>query len=206
MSAGERLYRLLLRLYPADFRAQFGSELAQWYLDRRRHESAVRVWVDVARDLFSTAPKQQVTAVSSDLRYALRSVRRAPALAFAVVGTVALAVTANTSMFSVVNAVLLRPLPFSDTGRLVQVAEKNDRLNLPSFGAGGGRRLVVRGRAACVLGTGEASGSARSVDRFAAGLIQMRMRNADLLRMGDFRAQSTLHIASALSTQSAFRI
>jgi hypothetical protein len=37
--------------------------------------------------------------------------------------------------FSVVNAVLLRPLPFGEPTRLMQVAEKNDRLNLPNFGA-----------------------------------------------------------------------
>src|SRR6476659_3681895 len=135
MSAGVRLYRLLLFLFPAEFRAQFGNELAQWYRDRRRHESAVRVWSDAARDLFRTAPKERVSVVSGDLRYALRGVRRAPAFALAVVGTVALAVTANTSIFSVVNAVLLRPLPPSFPASLVQVAEKNERLNLPSFGA-----------------------------------------------------------------------
>jgi hypothetical protein len=36
---------------------------------------------------------------------------------------------------SVVNAVLLRPLPFREPNRLVQVAEKNDQLNLPTFGS-----------------------------------------------------------------------
>src|SRR5437764_281566 len=70
-----------------------------------------------------------------DLRYAFRMVRRAPMFTAAVVLTVALAIAANTAIFSVVNAVMLRPLPFRDPGRLVQVAEKNDKLNLPNFGA-----------------------------------------------------------------------
>jgi hypothetical protein len=48
---------------------------------------------------------------------------------------VALAIGANIAMFRVVNAVLLRPLPFSYPGRVVQVAEKNDKLHLASFGS-----------------------------------------------------------------------
>src|SRR5581483_365308 len=61
--------------------------------------------------------------------------RRTPLVTAAIVVTVALAIAANTAIFSVVNAVLLRPLPFATPDRLVQVAEKNDKLNLPTFGA-----------------------------------------------------------------------
>jgi hypothetical protein len=61
--------------------------------------------------------------------------RRTPLFTAAVVLTVALAIAANTTIFSVVNAVMVRPLPFRDPNRLVQVAEKNDKLNLPSFGS-----------------------------------------------------------------------
>jgi predicted permease len=70
-----------------------------------------------------------------DIRYALRMMRRSPLFSAAVIVTIALAIAANTTIFSVVNAVLLRPLPFADANRLVQVAEKNDRLNLPTFSA-----------------------------------------------------------------------
>src|SRR5205085_1715871 len=38
-------------------------------------------------------------------------------------------------IFSVVNGVLIRPLPFTEPNRLVQIAEMNDKLNLPNFGA-----------------------------------------------------------------------
>lgn len=71
----------------------------------------------------------------NDIRWAVRMMRRSPMLTAAVVLTIALAIAANSAIFSVVNAVLLRPLPFTDPDRLIQVAEKNDKLNLPSFGA-----------------------------------------------------------------------
>lgn len=57
--------------------------------------------------------------------YALRLLRQTPLFTAAVVLTVALAIAANTTMFSVVNAVLLKPLPFHEPNRIVQVAEKN---------------------------------------------------------------------------------
>src|SRR5262249_34417924 len=70
----------------------------------------------------------------NDIRYALRMMRRTPLLTTVIVLTIALASAANTTIFSVVNAVLVKPLPYREPGRLVQVAEKNDKLNLPSFG------------------------------------------------------------------------
>src|SRR5215467_3256315 len=71
--------------------------------------------------------------ILNDIRYALRMMLKTPVFTIVVVLTVALAISANTAIFSVVNAVLLRPLPFAQPDRLVQVAEKNDKLNLPTF-------------------------------------------------------------------------
>jgi predicted permease len=59
----------------------------------------------------------------SDLRYALRSVVRRPATSLLIVLTVALGIGANTSIFSIVNGVLLRPLPYADADRIVVVQE-----------------------------------------------------------------------------------
>src|SRR5436305_3059714 len=76
-----------------------------------------------------------MTGVFQDIRYAGRMMARTPMFTAAVVLTVALAIAANTSIFSFVDAVMIRPMPFRDPGRLVQIAEKNDKLNLPNFGA-----------------------------------------------------------------------
>src|SRR4030095_10277920 len=71
----------------------------------------------------------------TDLRYALRLLRRSHLFTLTVVLTVAVGIGATTAIFSVVNAVLLRPPAFEDPGRLMQVAEKNDSLRLPQFSA-----------------------------------------------------------------------
>jgi putative ABC transport system permease protein len=61
-----------------------------------------------------------------DLRYALRQMRRSPGFAAVVVLVLALAIGANAAVFSVLNAVLLRPLEFPNANRLVQVTSVKD--------------------------------------------------------------------------------
>src|SRR5688500_6495152 len=56
---------------------------------------------------------------AQDVRYGLRSLRRNPGFALVIIVTMALGVGANTAIFSVVNGVLLRPLPYKDGGKLI---------------------------------------------------------------------------------------
>src|SRR5215213_9219703 len=71
----------------------------------------------------------------TDLRYAIRSVLKQPAFAAVVVITLALGIGASTSIFSVVNAVLLRPLPFSNSDRLQVIWGNYRTLNIAQLPA-----------------------------------------------------------------------
>ena len=73
-------------------------------------------------DVYAARPVEEFVA---DTRYTLRTMRRTPALAAAAILTLALGVGANTAIFSAVNAVILRPLPFPKPEQLYMLWEEN---------------------------------------------------------------------------------
>ena len=87
----------------------------------------------------------------NDIRYALRMLAKSTAFTVIAVSTLALGIGANTAIFTVANALLLRPLPYKDPDRLVRIASERDRegyLSLPYFTALSGHNRSFSGIAA----------------------------------------------------------
>lgn len=82
--------------------------------------------------------------LAQDLRFALRGLRKRPGHAAAVVLTLALGIGVNAAVFSVVNAVMLRPLPYPEPDRIVDVLAINPRISSERVGVSPADFLVWR--------------------------------------------------------------
>ncbi|MGH9592741.1 MAG: hypothetical protein ACRD5L_06595, partial [Bryobacteraceae bacterium] len=127
-----KLYRTLLLVYPSEFRSEYGAEMEQLFADRLDSEPKIRVWAQALADLAVTAPREHFHVLAADLRYAARFFAKAPAFTALALTIVALGIGASTAVFSLLNAVLLRSLPYGDPGRLVYVWAPNPRYKLPA--------------------------------------------------------------------------
>jgi putative ABC transport system permease protein len=84
--------------------------------------------------LLSEAPTMFLEQLAQDLRYAVRTLGRTPAFTAVLLATLALGIAASTAIFSLVDAIVLRPLPYPGSDRLVFAAEtppgSNDRMSV----------------------------------------------------------------------------
>jgi len=134
------LYGLLLRLYPASFRNEYGSEMRAVF-DRRRVQTsgagALALWLGAIGETVVNAAAVHTDILRQDLSYTARMLRRSPGFALTAVVIVALGIGATTAAFSVTDFVLLRPLPFAEPDRLVNIWERTPKyrneLSPPNF-------------------------------------------------------------------------
>ena len=79
-----------------------------------------------------------------DLRYAVRTLARTSGLSATIIASLAIGIGANTAIFSVVNALLLKPLPYPDPDRLVVLWLRSPGINIPQDWPSPGQYIDIR--------------------------------------------------------------
>src|SRR5262249_40115137 len=91
----------------------------------------VSLWLTTIADIAITALQTHWDIARQDVRYALRVLARSPGFTATAIIVAALGIGANTAVFSVIDHVLVRPLPFAHASRLVNVWEDRTALGYP---------------------------------------------------------------------------
>lgn len=117
-----KIYRVLLHLYPTAFREEYAKAMEQEFRDELAEAqtgfAVVWFWMRLLFDLAVSLPVQLVIGVGRDSRHAFRLWAKHPWYTGFALLALGVAIGANTGVFSVVNALLLRSLPFRDPAAL----------------------------------------------------------------------------------------
>jgi len=123
-----RVYRVLLLMLPRGFREEFGREMLQAFSESRR--SRVAEGIDVIR----LAGRLRVDQLRMDVRHAIRGLWHQKTFTMTAIATLALALGPATAVFSLINGVLLDPLPLArDLNRVISATTANPERNRLGF-------------------------------------------------------------------------
>jgi putative ABC transport system permease protein len=130
LDLSERWFRLLLRLYPADFRDEMGNALVETYRDRAREAlqrhgmlRLAAVWWAALADSLRSGPGERARPAASwrrsgnwgrDIQLASRRLMRAPGLVLAVAGTLTVGLGMFAVVYTIVDKILVEPMPYRD--------------------------------------------------------------------------------------------
>jgi hypothetical protein len=146
-----RWYRLVLRIYPQRHRDRYAAEMEETFIvllrrDHARHQrwGRVRCWTGAVWDALARGTLMRVRGIgprvrhlggwdmmgsmASDIRFGVRSLVRRPLFAATAVATLALGIGANASVFTVVEGIMFRPLPYEEPDELVYIWDENPTL------------------------------------------------------------------------------
>ena len=121
-------YRVLLALLPTHLREEHSDELATDLADER--PALHRFTLDVLRAAWAS----HVDVLRQDVVVALRRIRRAPLFALVAILTLSVGIGGNVALFTLVDDVLLRPLPIRNAERVMSITEENPTRGLRAFG------------------------------------------------------------------------
>jgi predicted permease len=149
-----RVYRTLLRLYPREFQERFAADLEANFLRLLARRTRVGAWSETLADLARSLPlthrraraefgrasaislggEPAMASLLFDVRHAWRSLMKAPVFTLVTILTLALGIGANSAIFSLVNAALLRPLGYANPDQLMLMHEIIPESKVPRFG------------------------------------------------------------------------
>src|SRR5690348_2115790 len=128
------VYRALLWCYPAEFRHEYGGQMATAFAEqlqvagvRDGRLAQAAIWARALIDLPATAAQEHWHVIRQDLRHAARLLLASPGFTTVAILSLALGIGANTAIFSLLDSLLLARLPVRNPNELVMLTDPGSR-------------------------------------------------------------------------------